>query len=60
MQGKKPTKRQAIFLQEHKLNSQNWLICKDMPAEMVIQHRESGNKRLLKKYKGGTSDDGIY
>ena len=49
MRGTRPTKRQAIFLQEHRLNSQNWLICKDTPTEMIIRHRKSGKERTLKK-----------
>lgn len=44
MRGTKPTKRQAIFL-----NSDNWLICKDTPTEVVIKHRISGKERILKK-----------
>lgn len=49
MRGTKPTKRQAIFLQEHRLNSGNWLICRDTPTEMVIKHRVSGNEKVLMK-----------
>ena len=56
MRGTKPTKRQKIFLKEHRLNSDNWLICKDTPTEMVIKHRMSEKERILKKgwpTKGG-------
>lgn len=49
MRGTKPTKRQAIFLREHRLNSDNWFICKDTPTEMLIKHRMSGKERILKK-----------
>ena len=49
MRGTKPTKRQARFLREHRLNSDNWPICKDTPTEMVIKNRMSGKERILKK-----------
>lgn len=49
MRGTKPTKRQKIFLKERRLNSDNWLICKDTPTEMVIKHRMSEKERILKK-----------
>ena len=52
MRGTRPTKRQAIFLREHRLNSDNWLICKDTPTEMLIKHRVSGKERTLKKFTG--------
>lgn len=45
MRGTKPTKRQAIFLREHRLNSDNWFICKDTPTEMVIKNHMHAEER---------------
>lgn len=39
--GKRPTKNQSIFIEEHGLNPQNWLICKDTSTEMYIVHKHS-------------------
>lgn len=47
--GKNLTKKQKIFLKQKGLNPENWLVCKDTTAEMVIQHRISGKSRLIKK-----------
>ena len=47
MRGTKPTKRQAIFLREHRLNSDNWIICKDAPTEMMIK-REGKNLKEIR------------
>lgn len=47
--GKKPTVRQMKFLQERKLNAENWLVCKDTPKEMVIEHRHTGTLRTVYK-----------
>ena len=49
MMGKRPTKKQAMFTKEHRLNYDNWLVCKDTPNEMVIQHKYSGKERVLRK-----------
>ena len=49
MRGTKPTKRQMIFLKDHRLNGDIWVICKDTPVEMLIKHRTSGKERILKK-----------
>ena len=39
--GKKPTKRQSIFIKEHGLNPENWLVTKDTPDELHLVHRWS-------------------
>ena len=59
MRGTRPTKRQAIFLKEHRLNSDNWLICKDTPTEMVIKHRVSGKERTLYKWATAHRKEGM-
>lgn len=38
-QSKNPTRRQKIFLQKKKLNPADWLIERDTPEKMVLQHR---------------------
>ena len=47
--GKRPTKRQKIYIKDKGLNPDNWLICKDTPEEMTIQHKISGKYKLLRK-----------
>ena len=49
MQGKKPTRKQAMFLTERHLNYKNWLVCKDTPEEIVIKHNISGKEKVVKK-----------
>lgn len=39
--GKKPTKKQAIFIKMHGLNWENWLVVKDTPDRMELLHRHS-------------------
>ncbi len=49
MHGKRPTKKQKLFLKSKKLNDENWLVCKDTPQEMVIKHRQSDKYRTIQK-----------
>lgn len=39
--GKRPTKNQSIFIEEHGLNPMDWLVVKDNPTEMLLVHRYS-------------------
>lgn len=39
--GKKPTVHQRKFIQSKGLNTENWLVTKDTPTEMVLVHRFS-------------------
>ena len=39
--GKRPTKKQAIFIKMHGLNWENWLVVKDTPDRMELLHRHS-------------------
>lgn len=50
--GKKPTRKQKIFLKGKNLNAENWLVCKETPAEMVVQHRHTGTVRRITKENG--------
>lgn len=47
--GNKPTRAQKIFIQKWHLNCENWLVIKDTPTEMVIQHRATGRTRTIEK-----------
>ena len=37
--GKKPTREQRKLMEKWKLNSQDWLVVKDEPTRMTVQHR---------------------
>lgn len=53
--GVKPTRSQRIFLKSKRLNSENWLVVKDTPTEMVLVHKHFDNKtRTIRK---GAKDD---
>ncbi len=45
--GKKPTKNQKIFIKEHGLNYDNWLVVKNTSQFMEIIHRTSGDTMKL-------------
>jgi len=49
VQGKRPTKKQKLFLKSKNLNGENWLVCKDTLQEMVIKRRLSDKYRTIKK-----------
>ena len=49
MQGKKPTKKQAVIITSNKLNYDNWLIVRDLPHELHLKHRHSDKIRIIKK-----------
>lgn len=48
--GKRPTKKQAIFIKEHGLNPENWFVVKDQPERMVLVHKHFDSKtRVIHK-----------
>ena len=47
--GRNPTREQKKFLKSKGLNFENWLICKDTPTEMQIEHRHTSTVRVIKK-----------
>lgn len=47
--GKKPTRRQKQDIASVRLNPDNWLVCKDTPSELVIEHKISGKVRIIRK-----------
>lgn len=48
--GKRPKKKQAIFIKEHGLNPENWFVVKDQPDQMVLVHRHFDSQvRIIHK-----------
>ena len=47
--GKNPTRAQRLIIKSRGLIPKNWLVCKDTPNEMVIEHRTSGKTRVIRK-----------
>lgn len=47
--GKKPTVNQREYINNHKLNSENWLVTKDTPVHMEIVSRSNGEVRTFMK-----------
>jgi hypothetical protein len=50
--GKKPTMAQRKLMEDFdsRINSDNWLVVKDTPEEMIIVHRDNKhNKRIITK-----------
>lgn len=54
--GKKPTKAQRIYLKEHRLNPDNWLIYKNTSTEMRLIHRYANTTRVVMKER---KDDNV-
>ena len=50
--GKNPTMSQKIRLKSLKLDSRAWLIVKELPSFFLIEHRVSGETRLLELGRG--------
>lgn len=47
--GKKPNVRQCKFMQKNGLDSTQWLVAKDTPAEMVLVSRATGEIKTCAK-----------
>ena len=47
--GKNPTRRQKQSIASVRLNPENWLVCKDTPDELVLEHKISGNIKRIRK-----------
>ncbi len=47
--GKKPTRGQKQFLKSKGLNFRNWLVCKDEPGQMVVEHRHTNTYKIIRK-----------
>jgi len=46
-----PTRKQRIRLKSLGINQDAWLICKDLPDCLVIEHRVTGKTRTLNMKK---------
>lgn len=42
--GKRPTREQRKFLESKRVNTQDWLVSKDTPTEMVLVHKHFDGK----------------
>ena len=49
MRGKKPTLAQKKFLKSKGLNLANWLVVSEDRYQMVVIHRESLNRKTIRK-----------
>ena len=47
--GKNPTLKQKKLLQAARLKFENWLIVKDTAEEMLVQNRQTGKTRTIRK-----------
>lgn len=47
MRGKNPTRQQKICIKNNRLKPENWLVLKNSPGKLEIQHRETGNIKVL-------------
>lgn len=47
--GKNPTRRQKEYIASLRLNPDNWLVCKDTTDELVLEHKYSGNIKVIRK-----------
>ena len=53
--GKNPTREQRKLIEKWKLNSQDWLVVKDEPSKMTLQHRHFDH--VVKIIPKGGRDD---
>ena len=51
--GKRPSKKQSIFIKQNGLNPDDWLITKDTPEQMELVHKckSSGATKIIQKEK---------
>lgn len=47
--GKRPTRKQAVFLSSKRLNYRNWLVINETKLEILIVHRLSDKTRTIQK-----------
>ena len=47
--GKNPTRRQKQSIASIRLNPENWLVWKETPDELVLEHKISGNIKRIRK-----------
>lgn len=47
--GKNPTLKQKKILKAARLNYDNWLVIKETPEVMIVQNRQTGKTREIRK-----------
>lgn len=47
--GKRPTKKQKIFLKENHFRPENWLVVKNTSTALQVVHRYTGAVRTIPK-----------
>lgn len=43
----RPTRWQKVEIERNGLNARNWLVERDVPTELVLVHRNTGNVRRI-------------
>lgn len=52
-QGKRPTRKQKLIIADMGLNPYNWLVTKNLPGELHLEHRDTGRPRVMKMGRTG-------
>lgn len=47
--GKNPTRKQKMQIKAARLNCENWLVVKDSAEELILQNRQTGKLRTIRK-----------
>lgn len=45
--GQRPTKRQKLIMSQHNLNPANWLVTKNPPGMLYLEHRYCDVTRVI-------------
>lgn len=53
--GRRPTREQRKLMQKWKMNSEDWLVERETPHELVLIHRHFDKTKIIPK---GVRDDG--
>lgn len=46
---KKPTRKQKVLLNKHRLNPNNWWVIKSPVGQLYIKHKKTGGIRIIKE-----------
>lgn len=47
-QGKRPTRKQKLIIEAANYNPDDWLVTKNLPGELHLEHRDTGQGKVLK------------
>jgi hypothetical protein len=47
-QGRRPTRKQKLIIEAAGHNPDNWLVTKNLQGEMHLEHRDTGQSKVLK------------